>query len=129
MRLDRLKAFALSLPGATVTKQWGEHLVFKVAGKMFLIVSLDEQIIEELTFKCTPAEYRRLTRDIDGIVPASHNLYKSHWITLEDPIALPGDELLGKIRASYDLVVAGLPRKVRAQVAAPPDGAASENVN
>jgi len=35
MRLDRLKTFALAQPQATVVKQWGECLVFKVAGKMF----------------------------------------------------------------------------------------------
>ena len=48
MRLDRLKAFALSLPHAMFTKQWGNNLVFKVAGKMFLIVTIDESSFAEL---------------------------------------------------------------------------------
>jgi hypothetical protein len=37
MRLAALRAFALGLPHTTFVKQWGECLVFKVAGKMFLI--------------------------------------------------------------------------------------------
>lgn len=115
MRLDRLKAFALSLPHAMFTKQWGNNLVFKVAGKMFLIVTIDEEIIEQLAFKCTPAEYRRLTRDVDGVVPASHNLYKAHWVTLEDPIALSEAELQDKVRESHGLIVAALPRRIHAQ--------------
>ena len=41
MRLAALRTHALGLPHTTVVKQWGENLVFKVAGKMFLIVSLD----------------------------------------------------------------------------------------
>ena len=114
MRLDRLKAFALSLPHATFTRQWGNNLVFKIAGKMFMIVSIDEEIIEQIAIKCRPTEYRRLTRDVAGIVPASHNLFKAHWVTLEDPIALPEAELCEKVRESHGLVLNALPRKLRA---------------
>ncbi len=52
MRLDSLRAFALEQPHATVVQQWSEHLVFKVAGKMFLIVALDGALAESSTFKC-----------------------------------------------------------------------------
>jgi predicted DNA-binding protein (MmcQ/YjbR family) len=114
MRLDRLKNFALSLPHATLVKQWGETLVFKVGGKMFLIVSLDGETIEGCAFKCTPADYARLTGEIDGIIPASHNLFKSHWVQLEDPDALAERELTSLLRTAYDLIKAGLPRRLRA---------------
>ncbi|MEO7413216.1 MAG: MmcQ/YjbR family DNA-binding protein, partial [Opitutaceae bacterium] len=71
MRLASLRAFALDLPHATVVRQWGNNLVFKIAGKMFLLISLDAEVIEAVAFKCSPGEFKRLT-DIDGIVPAPY---------------------------------------------------------
>jgi hypothetical protein len=71
MRLATLRQFALSHPQTTVVKQWGETLVFKVAGKIFLMISLDAEVIEGLSFKCTPDEFDALT-EIDGIGQAPY---------------------------------------------------------
>ena len=117
MRLDRLKSFALSLPHATFVKQWGENLVFKVGGKMFLIVSLDGETIEGCAFKCSPADYARLTAEIDGIIPARYNMFKSHWVQLEDPDALTEAQLKEQVRLAYELIKAKLSRKVQATLA------------
>ena len=115
MRLHALRQFALSLPHTTVVKQWGEHLVFKVAGKMFLIIGLDGDTVDGLTFKCTPdAEFDELT-DIDGITQAPY-CAKRHWVHVEDLAALGGGELERRIRRSYDLVVAKLPKRTRAEL-------------
>lgn len=113
MRLAALRQFALSLPQTTVVKQWGEHLVFKVAGKMFLIIGLDGDTIDGVTFKCAPdAEFDELT-DIDGITQAPY-CAKRHWVRVADLAALPGGGLERRIKRSYDLVVAKLPKKVQA---------------
>lgn len=111
MRLHALRKFALSLPQATVTLQWGNNLVFKIAGKMFLILSLDGEIVEAAGFKCGPADFQRLT-EIDGIVPAPY-LARASWVQVQDLAALPAEELEALIRASYERVRAGLPRKIR----------------
>jgi predicted DNA-binding protein (MmcQ/YjbR family) len=111
-RLERLRTFALTLPGTTVIRQWGECLVFKVAGKVFLVVAEEAGILLSLSFKCTPAEFDELT-DIDGIRQAPY-FARRHWVQLEDPAALPDDSLSARIRRSYDLVVAGLTKKLRA---------------
>src|ERR1043166_7823952 len=113
MRRHTLRTFALSLPHTTVVKQWGEHLVFKVAGKMFLIIGLDGDTIDGVTFKCAPDhEFDELT-DIDGITQAPY-CAKRHWVRVGDLLALSRPELERRIRRSYDLVVAKLPKKTQA---------------
>ncbi|MEO6002255.1 MAG: MmcQ/YjbR family DNA-binding protein [Opitutus sp.] len=111
MRLPALKTYALSLPHTTVVKQWGECLVYKVGGKMFLIIALDADTIDGAVFKCTPDEFDRLT-DIDGITQAPY-CAKRHWVRIGDLDALPATELNRRIRRSYDLVVAKLTKKLR----------------
>ena len=112
MRLPVLRQFALSLPHVTGVKQWGECLVFKVAGKMFLILVLDAETIDGVVFKCTPDEFDALT-EIDGIIQAPY-CAKRHWVRVSDLEALPAAELERRIRRSYDLVVAKLPKKTQA---------------
>jgi predicted DNA-binding protein (MmcQ/YjbR family) len=112
MHLPALRQFALSLPHTTVVNQWG-GLVFKVAGKVFLIVGLDAEMIDGVTFKCAPdAEFDELT-DIDGITQAPY-CAKRHWVRVGDLTALPAEELERGIRHSYELVIANLPKKVQA---------------
>ena len=112
MHLPALRSFALGLPQTTVVKQWGENLVFKVAGKMFLIVGLDGELIDGVTLKCRPDEFDALT-EIDGITQAPY-CAKRHWVRVADLSALPAPELERRIRHSYDLVVAKLPKKIQA---------------
>lgn len=111
MRLERLQTFALGLPHTTVVKQWGECLVFKIGGKMFLILVLDGSVLDGVIFKCTPAEFDELT-DIDGIIQAPY-CAKRMWAKVQDLAALPATQLEARIRHSYDLVAAGLPKKTQ----------------
>ncbi len=120
MRLDRLRTFALGLPQTTVVKQWGECLVFKVAGKMFFLIALDAGVIDGVIFKCKPEEFDGLT-DIDGVIQAPY-CAKRHWVRVGDLDAIPEKELSALVRHSYDLVVAKLPRKVRATLPPPAPG-------
>ena len=112
MRLESLQACALALPQTMFVKQWGENLVFKVAGKMFLIVGLDGELADGVIFKCTPDEFDALT-EIDGIAQAPY-CAKRHWVKVSDLDALSTAEFERRIRHSYDLVVAKLPKKVQA---------------
>jgi predicted DNA-binding protein (MmcQ/YjbR family) len=114
MRLTSLQKFALALPGTTMVNQWG-GLVFKVAEKVFLVLSLEGEILDAVVFKCTPEEFDQLT-EIDGIVQAPY-FAKRHWVRVSDLAALPTKELQGRIRRSYDLVVAKLPKKEQAKLA------------
>ena len=112
MRLAALKQFALSLPHTTWVKQWGECLVYQVADKMFLIIALDGEMIDGVVFKCTPEEFDDLT-EIDGITQAPY-CAKRHWVRVGDLEAISSGELERRIRRSYNLVVAKLPKKTQA---------------
>jgi predicted DNA-binding protein (MmcQ/YjbR family) len=116
MRLPVLRQFALSLPHTTWVKQWGECLVFKVAGKMFLLIALDAETIDGVVFKCTPDEFDELT-ELDGITQAPY-CAKRHWVRVGDLEALPSSQLEQRIRRSYDLVVAKLPKRIQATLVA-----------
>jgi predicted DNA-binding protein (MmcQ/YjbR family) len=111
MRLARLKAFALSLPQTTLIHQWG-GLVFKVAGKVFIILSVDGDIPDGISLKCTPEEFDELVEN-DGFIQAPY-CAKRHWVRLQDLGLVPEGELQALIRRSYELVVAKLPKKVQA---------------
>jgi predicted DNA-binding protein (MmcQ/YjbR family) len=114
MRLSALREFALSLPQTTWVKQWGDSLVFKVAGKVFLVIGMDAETIDGVAFKCAPDEFDDLL-DIEGASQAPY-FAKRHWVRLADATAVPLPKLQSLIRHSYDLVVAKLPKKVQASL-------------
>ena len=111
MRLDVLRRLALSLPSTRASEQWG-GLAFKVEEKVFLFVAVDGSIAESVVFKCAPTEFDALT-EIDGIEQAPY-FAKRHWVRLVDPSALKATDLERRIKESYELVVANLPKKVQA---------------
>ena len=119
MAAEWVRQHCLSFPQATENVQWGNDLVFKVAGKMFAVLCL-EPSQHVLSFKCTPEDFAQLT-ELQGIVPAPY-LARAHWVALEHVNALPAKELKSKLRNSYDLVVEKLPKGTRAALTAAPAG-------
>src|SRR6516225_5242776 len=115
MNIDQLRQLCLSFPGATEQIQWGDDLLFKVGGKMFVVIPLEPARVW-LTLKADPEEFAELT-ERPGIIPAPY-LARAKWIAIESRDALTPSELAPLLRASYDLVVAKLPRKARESLAA-----------
>ena len=110
MNIDQLRKLCLAFPAATEQLQWGDALLFKVAGKMFAVTNLEPARVW-LSLKVTPENFVELT-ERPGIIPAPY-LARARWIALESRDALAPAELAPLLRASYDLVVAKLPRKTR----------------
>ena len=110
MNIDQLRKLCLSFPSATEQIQWGDDLLFKVAGKMFAITPLEPARVW-LSLKVTPENFAELT-ERPGIIPAPY-LARAKWIALESRDALSAAELATLLRSSYDLVLAKLPRKTR----------------
>jgi predicted DNA-binding protein (MmcQ/YjbR family) len=107
---DWLREICLAFPGATEQIQWGNDLLFKVAGKMFAATPLEPAPVF-LSFKASPENFAELT-ERPNIIPAPY-LARAQWVALETKDALPSSELATLLRESYDLVVAKLPKKIQ----------------
>jgi len=112
MTNESIRAHCLALPHATEIVQWESHLLFKVGGKMFAIIDLDGH---SCSLRCDPEKYAELVEMAD-IVPASHNMWKYHWVTTETLTAVPDRVFRELLNASYQIVRATLPKGVRAEL-------------
>ncbi len=114
MDIDWIRDLCLSFPQTTEQIQWGDDLVFKVAGKIHAITVLHPAKIW-LCFKVSAENFAELT-ERPGIIPAPY-LARAKWVALETKDALSSDELTLLLRESYDMVVAKLPKKTREALA------------
>jgi predicted DNA-binding protein (MmcQ/YjbR family) len=110
MDLEAIRRFCLRLPHVTEKVQWGDHLVFKVGDKMFLVASL-EPSKHALSLKVSHEAFEQL-QEIDGIVPAPY-LARAKWLALNKLSLLPDDDMRDLIRAAHALVFESLPRSRR----------------
>ena len=115
MDAESVRAYCLSFPHATENVQWGNDLVFKIAGKMFAVVVLEGAAKHCMSFKCTEEKFAELIEQ-DGIDPAPYSA-RYHWVALERFNVVSERELKSLVRNSYDLVYEKLPKKTRAQLA------------
>jgi predicted DNA-binding protein (MmcQ/YjbR family) len=110
MTNESIRAHCLALPHATEIVQWESHLLFKVGGKMFAIIDLDGH---SCSLRCDAETYAELV-EMPDIVPASHNMWKYQWVTMETLTALPDRECRDLLTASYHIIRATLPKGVQA---------------
>ncbi|MGW6927369.1 MmcQ/YjbR family DNA-binding protein [Streptomyces sp. NPDC054950] len=109
---DAARQTALALPDVSHGRPFTSALdVYKVAGKVFLIVTEDpdEQII---TVKCEPEHARAQWRGYATITPGRY-LDKRHWISLGPGPGITERLITDAVEHSYDLVVEALPRRDR----------------
>jgi len=114
MDIEGVRSFCLSLPHVDEKVQWGNDLLFRVGEKMFAVMALDAASDHVLSFKCTPEKFAELTEQ-PGIMPAPY-VARYHWVALQSFDALPDRELKALLRNAYDLVLAKLPKKLRAKL-------------
>ena len=118
MDAESTRAFLLTLPHVAETLQWGDNLVFWVAGKsiggkMFSVLVLGSPRAV-LSFAAGPERFAELV-EREGIFPAPY-LARAHWVALERWDALPAVELKSLLRDARDLVYAKLPARTRSRI-------------
>jgi predicted DNA-binding protein (MmcQ/YjbR family) len=114
MNVAWVRGLCLALPHTTESVQWGEHLVFKVGGKIYAVAALEPADVW-LSFKTAPEEFVNLT-EIPGIIQAPY-FARAQWVALETFDALPAAELERLLKQAHDLIFAKLPRNKQAQLA------------
>ena len=116
MHSDTFREYCLSKPGVAETTPFGpDNLVFKVGGKMFALLALDE-VPPAANLKCDPDLALELRDRYEQVRPGYH-MNKKHWNTVEFS-GLPDAEVRKMIDHSYELVVQSLPKAEREQLAA-----------
>ncbi|MFN0200297.1 MAG: MmcQ/YjbR family DNA-binding protein [Bacteroidia bacterium] len=90
-----------------------DTLVFKVAGKMFALMSISEQ--GSVNLKCDP-EYAVELREHHSEITAGYHMNKKHWNTVDFRGKLSEKLVLELVKHSFDLVVQSLKKADRERV-------------
>jgi len=116
MQQSRLEKILASYNGSNGSYPFGpDALVFKVAGKMFALVS-QQDAPPRVTLKCAPADAEVLAAEYEAIIPG-HYMNKRHWITISLVDEISDQMLMELASGSYTLVVSKLTRAERLKLA------------
>ena len=117
MHVEWVRDLCLSFDDVEECQPFGpENLVYKIKGKMFLLISLDD-IPPRINVKTDP-DYSVELREAypDNILPGFH-MNKKHWNTIILFSDLDDQLLKELIDHSYNLVLNSLPKKIRDEIA------------
>lgn len=112
MNVEELRLYCLSKVSVTECTPFDDvTLVFKVAGKMFALIPLDE-IELSVALKCDPELAVQLREQYPAVQPGWH-MNKTHWNTVKVDGSLSNRQITEMVDHSYDLVVKSLNKKQR----------------
>ena len=116
MDIEYFREYCLSKKGTTESFPFGgDTLVFKVMGKMFALVGLDNDA-HTVNLKCNPEYAIELREEFsDDIFPGYH-MSKLHWNTVSYSSSLKDEFVKELVDHSYDLVVSGLTKKLKEEL-------------
>ncbi len=112
MNNEAIRNFCLSLPKATEDVKWESDLCFCIAKKIFCMMGTGANT--SVCFKCSEENFNELC-ERDGIIPAPY-LARNKWVRVQKISALNKDEWKHFIKTSYNLVTAGLPKKLKIEL-------------
>ncbi|WP_439381872.1 MmcQ/YjbR family DNA-binding protein [Amycolatopsis lexingtonensis] len=114
MNIQAVVAYCLAKPGAQETYPFGDHvLVAKVGGKGFAFIGQDEPGSVAVKCGATKEEAAELRARHPDAVTVMDSLGRYGWNRVELGAGVPDAELAELIDASYDSVVARLPKAKR----------------
>ena len=105
------EAFILTLPKATLVRQWRDDSVAKIGGKVFALLDRDPG---EVWLKVSDMAYELLT-ELDGVRPAPY-FARAGWVAISAESPLSENEVEAYIREAHRIVVGKLTRKARAEL-------------
>lgn len=111
MNIEEYRNYCLTKAGVTEEFPFNETaLVFKVAGKMFALINVEE--FESISLKCDPEKGAELREQFSGITYAYH-FNKKHWIGVATDGSVSDKLMYELIDHSYELVVDKLSKKIK----------------
>ncbi|MBT8189702.1 MAG: MmcQ/YjbR family DNA-binding protein [Bacteroidia bacterium] len=114
MDIETFREYCLSKKASTESFPFDEHtLVFKVMGKMFAILPLEHEN-PRVNLKADPEYSIELRERYEQIFPGWH-MNKHHWNTVELETGLDDSLILELVDHSYELILAGLTKKLRTE--------------
>lgn len=115
MDIETLRDYCLAKAGVTEEFPFDDKiLVFKVGGKIFLLVDVDDA--ETINLKCDPEKAVELRAQFSDTVLPGYHMNKMHWNTVYVNRELDTKSLSFWIDHSYELVFKGLPKKLREEI-------------
>lgn len=112
MNAESFRDHCLSKPSATEGTPFGpDNIVFKVYGKMFALLALDD-VPTAVNLKCDPDLALELRDRYEQVAPGYH-MNKKHWNTVVLDGVIPDGEVRKMIDHSYELVLASVPKAKR----------------
>ena len=103
MDVEQIREYCLSRAGTEEALPFGpDTLVFKVNGKIFLLLSLDARPVQ-FNVKCNPEKAEELREEYDCVLPGYH-MNKKHWNTVIADGSVSMKLLKEWIDHSYELV-------------------------
>ncbi|TXI86526.1 MAG: MmcQ/YjbR family DNA-binding protein [Crocinitomicaceae bacterium] len=111
MNLDTFRTFCLNMKGTSEGFPFDEKtLAFKVGGKLFALLDIDE--FTSVNLKCDPEKAIDLREQFLGVQPGYH-MNKKHWNTVVLQSDVSDQLLLELVVHSYELVFNSLPKKIQ----------------
>ena len=114
MNIEELRDFRLSLKGVVESMPFDDKtLVFSIKGKMFY--ATDITTFELVNVKCEPEKAIQLREQYTEVIPGYY-MNKKYWNSIKTNGKIKKEQFKEWIRDSYDLVVAGLPKKIQKEL-------------
>jgi predicted DNA-binding protein (MmcQ/YjbR family) len=114
MNIEQLREYCIAKKSVTEEFPFdNDTLVFKVAGKMFALTSLEKAT--SVNLKGDPEQNIEWRQQYQAVNPGYH-MSKIHWNTVTFNEDVSDKELLNMVDISYELVVKSLPKKVQASL-------------
>ena len=107
----KVKAFCLSLPGATHDVKWGKDHCYSIGGKMFAVVGPDGS----MSFKVDDDRFLELT-DREGMIAAPY-MAKHKWVLVQDLKKADEGEVRELVKRSHELILGKLSKKAQREIA------------
>ena len=115
MNIEEYRNYCISKKGVTESFPFDETtLVFKVMGKMFAIITVDN--FDFINLKCDPEKAVELREQFNAVKPGYH-MSKVHWNSVYVNQDVSDKMVYELIDDSYNLIVKSLTKKLQAELA------------